>query len=172
VGRYASADEMLEALNNITFIANIVGDSVFAASKQVKAQVEKGEEPEEMRHQEETDRKGKKEKKGKNSGKKIRINKVKLAAVIVALICAIPASNLIVTAISNIGEGREVVVPNFEGLTYEQAQREAEDAKLEIEEGDTVFSSDYDEGQIVSQTPLADTKIKTGRTISVNISKG
>jgi serine/threonine-protein kinase len=56
--------------------------------------------------------------------KKVRINKVKVAAIILALICAIPVSQLILAAIENFGAEKEVTVPELRGMTVAEATEE------------------------------------------------
>lgn len=170
VSRYASADEMLEALNNLTFVTNIVGDSVFAGVRNVKhgnvvstASVKDAEGNKEEQV---------KEKHGKTSKKKFKINKIKVIAAILALLCAIPISHFIVNTINSIGESEDIKVPDLRGMTFAQGEQVALDNKLKLEKGDTVYSSDYEEGMIVSQTPNENAAVKKGKTITVNISKG
>ena len=43
---------------------------------------------------------------------------------------------------------------------------------LKLEVGDEISSSEYEEGEIISQDPNADMTVKEGYTIKVNISKG
>ena len=176
VGRYASADEMLLALENVEFVTNIVGNSVFAARPETQgedlhASTAAGEGEEEMARDGETGKKTKKDKNGKEK-KKFRLNKVKAAAVVLALICAIPVSYLIVSAFSDLGDAKEVIGPNFAGMTLEEAKSEAEGKGLAVEEGEEVYSTDYEIGQIVTQDPVAEAKVKEGKTITVSLSKG
>jgi len=175
VGRYASADEMVDALSNIEFVTNIVGNSVFARAKSPTGIDEEyeGEEDENMGESGNSKKlkKGGKDKKG-NDKKKYKLNKVKVLAVIAALICAIPISYLLVSAFTGGSDANELTVPNFKGMSLEEATLDAETLGLEIEKGDLVFSSTYEEGLIVSQNPEAATKVKEGKTVKVNISKG
>ncbi len=186
VNRYATADAMYIALNSVKHVASIVGDSMFAGSKGYAHQEVRnlsdieGFGHSEMQQdsrfasagkEESTEIEPVKEHKGGKSGKKIRLNKVKIIAVIAALICAIPVSMLIVNGFSGFG-GTEVKVPDFLGMSYEEAEDAAEDVGLKIEKGDEVYSSDYEEGKICSQTPKSGSKVKSGKTVTVNISKG
>ena len=59
-----------------------------------------------------------------------------------------------------------------QGMTMQQAQDLAEKMDIKVKEGDEVISDEVDKGLIVSQTPEAGQTIKTGSTITVNISKG
>lgn len=104
--------------------------------------------------------------------KKVRINKVKVAAIILALICAIPVSQLVLSAIENISADKEVSVPNLVGMTVEEATDTLDKLNLKLEVGDQISSSEYDEGQIVSQDPKAEMTVKEGYTVNVSVSKG
>lgn len=172
VNRFKSADEMADALKNVDLISSIVGDAAYLKM----GRPEKEAEPEKVADSnEEVTNKAKKENATdmkKNGKKKIRFNKLKIAAIIIALICAIPVSGLIFTLVSNLTEAKEVPVPSLAGQTVEEATKTVEALGLKIETGDEVYDSTYSEGEIVSQSPEADSKVKEGKTITVNISKG
>lgn len=69
---------------------------------------------------------------------------------------------------------KEYTVPELLGYTVEELEKDPSvlgDFQLEI--GETIFSEDYEKGEICQQTPEADTKVKDGKTtIKVNISSG
>ena len=104
--------------------------------------------------------------------KKVRINKVKITAIILALICAIPVSQLILSAFDHLTATKEVTVPNLQGMTVEQATEELNKYNLKIKVGDEVTSSQFAAGEIVSQDPKSEMTVKEGFTITVNVSKG
>ncbi|HYE67061.1 MAG TPA: PASTA domain-containing protein, partial [Anaerovoracaceae bacterium] len=110
--------------------------------------------------------------KEKKSKKKVKINKVKVAAIILALICAIPVSQLILSAIDNFTSDKEVTVPDLVGMTVEEATDALKELNLGIKVGDEISSTEYEEGQILSQEPKAEMTVKEGFTIKVNVSKG
>jgi len=114
----------------------------------------------------------KKDMKEKKSKKKVKINKIKVAAIILALICAIPVSQLILSAIDNFASAKEVTVPDLVGMTVEEATDALNELKLEIKVGDEISSTEYEEGQILSQEPKAEMTVKEGFAITVNVSKG
>ncbi|QIB69954.1 Stk1 family PASTA domain-containing Ser/Thr kinase [Aminipila butyrica] len=176
VNRFKSADEMMEALKNVDLISSIVGNSVYLGSRsgegsRAYGNSEPEEEPGTVPIEGST---GKVDKKDKNKGgkKKVRLNKVKVTAIVVALICAIPVSGLIYHLVSNWGANGEITVPDLAGKTVAEAKEELDALGLTLEEGDTVYDSEYDEGQIVSQNPDADSKVKKGKVVVVSISKG
>ncbi|MCL1810597.1 MAG: Stk1 family PASTA domain-containing Ser/Thr kinase, partial [Clostridiales bacterium] len=183
VNRYKSADEMLDELNNLEFVTSIVGDALVGGIRRPAAQTP-GKHAEEIsanvagdadRAAAEQEGKvitGKTGKNGKTGKPKIKLNKLKLLAVALALLCGIPASILIASQIVGSGTGaREVLVPDVRGLTFERAMEELENLGLSIEVGDEVISSEYEDGRVVSQDPAAETPVKGGMIVTVNISK-
>lgn len=178
INRFKSAGEMMDALKNVDLISSIVGDAVYLhAGSMEDGNFEIASAPNE--EQEIIEAKGEvinmgknqleKEKKGK---KKIKFNKIKVMAVVIALICAVPVSGLIYHLVSGMGDGGEIIVPNLAGFTADEAEEKLEELGLVLERGDEVFDSEYEEGQIVSQTPKAEAKVKKGKIVNVSISKG
>ncbi|MBN7772051.1 Stk1 family PASTA domain-containing Ser/Thr kinase [Clostridium aminobutyricum] len=172
VNRFKSADEMADALKNVDLISSIVGEATYLKVGKTEREPEVGRDSaadgegiNKAKKESATDMK-------KNGKKKVRLNKVKIAAIIIALVCAIPVSGLIYALVSGFVSVKEVEVPDLSGQTVEEATKALEDLGLKIETGDQVYDSTYGEGEIVSQSPEADSKVKEGKTITVNISKG
>lgn len=65
-----------------------------------------------------------------------------------------------------------MTVPDLSGMTVSEAEQTLEENGLLLEKGDEVYSNDYEAGEICSQTPESDSKVKKGKTIKVSISKG
>lgn len=178
VNRFKSADEMMEALKNVDLISSIVGDAAYLhGSSGENGGMEFSSEPAYkdgvIEVKGEVVNMGKNQiEKNKGGKRKFKFSKIKITAIVVALICAVPVSGLIYSLISNMGEGGELKVPELSGKTVEEAERMLEDMGLKLEEGDEVYDSEYEEGQIVSQSPTADTKVKKGKLVTVSISKG
>lgn len=158
--RYKSADEMIEDLNNIDFISKIVGDSIFEEVSEGKKADHKESKKEE--HSAEDDR-----------DKKKNANKTKIFIIVAAAV-------IIVAGIIGLGavmgwfggDSEEIEVPDFKGMTLEEATEEAEKWGLKIEKGDEVYSPDQEEGLITSQSPSKGSKVTEGKVITVNISLG
>lgn len=67
----------------------------------------------------------------------------------------------------------EFEVPNVIGMTIEEAETsEKVEGIFEIEEIGKRYSSEYDEGQIIEQSPAVGTAVKNNRVISVFLSSG
>ena len=180
VNRFKSANEMYEALSGIDMEKTIAlgsfghpsGNGLDATimMNAVNGKPQAASHPDsEGDHAGDMRAKDKKEPKAK---KKVKINKIKLAAIALALVCAIPVSQLILSAIEEFGSGKEVAVPDLAGKTVEEATAELEQYGLKLQVGDEITSSDYEKGQIVSQDPEAKMTVKEGYTIKVSVSKG
>lgn len=158
VSRYANVDEIIKELDKIELISAVVGEEAVAPEIRKTDRTELDKQKKEAAA--EKKKRNKKNSEG-NSRKYIIIGAVLLAAVAV------------IASIFVFGGGKgKVVVPDLRGYTYEEAEQELESLGLEIEKGNEVFSDEYDEGQIVSQSPKPDMEVKKGKSIRVNISKG
>ena len=157
VNRYASADELIEALNNLEFIGDIVGPETLIGGGRKIAETD----------YEDGDLDGEKKSKKKNkkplSRKQMTIIGAAVLAVIIGLAIAFATGLL---------GGKTIEAPTFVGMTLEQAQEAAETYDVKVVEGDEVISEEYEKGLIVSQDPMPGEDVKTGSTITVNISKG
>lgn len=175
INRFKSADEMMEALKNVDLISDIVGEAVYIKSAKNES-IEEEQEVQALSKDKSSKGLGAKSKgQGKESKKSsgkpsFKLNKIKVAAIVAALILAVPVSTFIYNILNDRAE--EVEVPDLKGKTLIEAQRELEALGFVLEEGDRVYSSDYEEGIIVSQSPDVGTKGKSGKIISVSISKG
>ncbi len=154
VNRFATVDELIRELDNIEMVSRVVGESAIVPEKKEEKHEKK---PEHQRQ------KPQEQQSHKSRSKKLPI-----------IVGAVAAVALIVVGILIFGGGdkNEVKVPDLTNMTYEEAEAELTELGLEIEMGNEVFSDEYDEGKIVSQSPKADMKVKKGKVIRVNISKG
>ena len=64
------------------------------------------------------------------------------------------------------------MLPDLKGLTFDEAKEQLNAKGLGIKNAGTVASDQYDEGQIVSQTPDALTKAEANTTVEVTLSSG
>lgn len=60
---------------------------------------------------------------------------------------------------------KEITVPDFTNLTFEEAQFEASHAGVRVEIGDSVFVRRMKKGAVFAQNPKAGSKVKKGRRI-------
>ncbi len=159
--RYKTADEMIEDLDNIEFITKVMGGS---APKTASADASEEETDGDLKKADERES-------HINSRKKS--NKTKIFIIVAAVIVAVAGLVGIGFATGLFSGGDdEIDVPNFKGMTLDEAREKAEESGLVIEEGDEVYSADQEEGLITSQTPSAGAKVGEGTVITVNISLG
>ena len=175
--RYKSADEMLEALKNVEFVTQMVGDRVFAGEKDNKLRHDENvvapvNNKREDREQEmvvvpANSRKPKSKTDDSKKKKKIAIIIGIAAAAILILFGILYVSGIIG------GSGKEVVVPDVKGMSYSEAKEVLEEKGLKIEKADEpIASQKIEKGKIVSQTPSKNSKVKKGRTVRVILSAG
>ena len=169
VNRFASADELIEALNNLEFVSTVVGDSVLVNGRNQNDRrgpiAETDYDDGEDEYVDERDRNRKKNKKSMSKKKKRII--ISASAVAAALVLF-----LIIGFATGLFGGKDIEAPDFKNMTLKEAKLAAKEYKLHIKKGDEVVSEDVEKGKIVSQDPEAGTTIKTGSTITVNISNG
>ncbi len=182
VNRYASADELIEALNNLEFVGSVVGSSVLMGGNngepQDRMQAD-GQGPiaetdyDDGEDEYEEDRAGKGKKKDKNKNKKKPMDKKKKMIIIGSCVAAgILIIGLIAAAALGAFGGKEIEAPNFKNMTLEEAKDAAKEYNIKVKKGDEVISEEVEKGKIVSQDPKAGEMVKEGGTIKVNISIG
>ena len=175
--RYKSVDEMLEALKNVEFVTQMVGDRVFAAESEPKPRRDENlvapvmssrreDREQEMVIAPANPRKPKAKSDDKKKKKRAIIIGV-AAAVILALFGILYVSGIIG------GGGKEVTVPDVKGMSYSEAKVVLEAKGLKIQKADEpIASQKIEKGKIVSQTPSKNSKVKKGRTVRVILSAG
>lgn len=109
---------------------------------------------------------------GNKHGKVKKVNKKKIGIVVAALLIAIPLSIFLVNSLLDMNTLKEVIVPGLEGKTVEEAQTEVEGLGLDLQIANELNSAEYEAGQIISQDPAAEMKVKEGYVIKVTVSKG
>lgn len=105
-----------------------------------------------------------------------RVNWSVITAVGVVLLFLVGVGFVLwLTLFSNIlgGQDPTYAVPSVTGMTLAEAREIAQNGGFTIEEGETIHHDTVPEGQIISQSPEADTSVKAGeRIITVIISGG
>ncbi|MBR2735932.1 MAG: Stk1 family PASTA domain-containing Ser/Thr kinase [Firmicutes bacterium] len=107
----------------------------------------------------------KRKKKKKNSSRK-----VKVLGIILALVCAIPLSMLLLHALGTLGDDT-VAIPDVLGMTEQQAAEKLQDKGLEYELGTSVYSNKYEEGEVCNIEPEAGTHVKEGYTVTLRLAR-
>lgn len=176
INRYKSADEMLEALSNLEYVTGIVGDAAVGGTRRQANSSQDISTEDSDKTGNDGEGADKMTKKGKDGKPKFRVNKLKLLAVILALLCGVPASIFLASHMISAMSGKEeavqeITTPDVVGLSYEKADEELSNVGLVIQMGDEVISNEYDDGSVVSQDPEANSSVKSGQTVTVNVSK-
>lgn len=83
-----------------------------------------------------------------------------------------PKGSKIVITVSNGSEKKETSVPNIYGLTKEDAITSIEGAKLEVGNVSEEYHETIPEGQVISQSPVANSPIEEGESVDFVVSKG
>lgn len=175
--RYKSADEMLEALKNVEFVTQMVGDRVFAGETDNKPRRDESlVAPVMGSRREDRDQEmviapvNPRKPKAKSDDKKKKKRAIIIGIVAVAILALFGI--LFVSGVIG-GGSKEVTVPDVKGMSYSEAKEVLEAKGLKIEKADEpIASQKIEKGKIVSQTPSKNSKVKKGRTVRVIISAG
>ena len=171
--RFSNADEMLEALENVEHIHSILGKLVYTGTSAETNDDGYDADSDGLSNSIGTKKDKKNQGKSNGKGGKKKWTQSKAIPIILALLIALPVSLGIYHLVTQGGfGGKTLPVPNFAGMILEEAEALAEKSGLAIETGDIVYSDLYDEGEIVSQSPFAETMVKEGHTVKVNLSRG
>lgn len=146
--RFRDCGELIDALNDVELVSRVVGNNFQKQPLQEEQRrVSAGAEE--------------KRRRGSSRRKAWIIALIIAAAVLIVLgICY--ATGVI---------GNKVNVPDVRGMTYSQAKSVLSSAHLQIRRGEEVYSEEYNDGEITSQNPEAQTKAQKGSTVVVNICK-
>ena len=83
-----------------------------------------------------------------------------------------PKGSKVVITVSNGSEKKETSVPNIYGLTKEEAVTSIEGAKLKVGNVSEEHHETMPEGQVISQSPAANSTIEEGQSVDFVVSKG
>ena len=85
-----------------------------------------------------------------------------------AIICVVLLVGVIIFLNVVTQHNRELAVPDFRGMTVQEAQAVAEDAGIRVEVIDSVYSQ-RNRGKIMSHTPAAGVMVKNGRRVLLTV---
>ena len=159
--RYANADELIQELENISFVTNVAGQTIFEPSDVIEKRNKRRREYEKDIEEEFEARERERKKKAR---KRLIII---LAAVLFLLIIGGLAAAWKMGVFSS-----TKAAPDLMDLTLEEATKKAEEEGFKVKQGKDIYSSDYAEGRICLQDPEPGTEMAKEGTITVNLSKG
>ena len=159
--RYANADELIEDLDNISFVTNVAGPGLFESSdleeKRKKRKMEIEKDIEEVVEARELEKRRKKRK----------------AIAITAAILIVVGAFIGGYAAWRMGVFSPTkAAPDLLDCTLEEATQRAQDQGFKVKQGKDVYSSEYAEGRVCIQDPEPGTEIPKESTITINLSKG
>ena len=170
--RYQSATEMLKDLNMA--LKDPDGDFVKTASNDMAYTQRIDTISEEAINNRSNQNEGKEEKKKGKIGQFFQKHKALKIILIILLIIAIPVAGFFGTqAILNAGRADDVALPNFVEMTREEAENAATAAGLQLEVSEE-YSSDVEEGKVISQDPayMDGYTVKENSTVKIAVSLG
>lgn len=159
--RYANADELIEDLDNISFVTNVAGPGLFENTdieekrKKRKQEIEKDiEEVVQARERE-------------NKRKKRKI--IAITAAILIIVGAF-AGGYAAWKMGMFSPTK--AAPDLLDCTLDEAMAKAQEQGFKIKQGKDVYSSEYTEGRVCIQDPEPGTEVPKESTITINLSKG
>ncbi len=159
--RYASAEELIQDLDNISFVTNIAADSIFESTEVVEKRNKRKQDLEknieEVVEARERDRK-----------KKHR----KTLAIVTAVILLLCAAGGAFAAWKMGVFSSTKAAPDLLDKTFEEATAIAESEGFKVKKGKDIYSSEYAEGRICQQDPEPGVEMPKEGTITINVSKG
>ena len=167
--RFDSADEMIDALDKMEVVNRVVGDSIYDGAEELNEAYDNYDNYDTYSFgREELNKEAGRNKKSKGKGSK---NKKKIAIIAAAVIVALAALVGIGFA-TGLFDKKDIEVPDFRGMTIEEAEDKAEDLGIEVKIGKYEFSTEYEQEQIMDQDPNHGEMVAKGDTVTVDISKG
>ena len=159
--RYANADELIQELENISFVTTVTDGTIFESSEVKEKRNKRREEYEKEVEKEVEERERERKKKSR-----------KKAAIIIAVILVLAAAAGGFTAWKMGAFSDTMETPDLLDMTLEEATAYAEESGIRIKQGKDIYSSDYAEGRVCLQDPEPGTEMPKGGVIRINVSKG
>ena len=159
--RYANADELIQELDNISFVTNVASDNlIFSKTTEEKSKQRRRDFERDVEEEVEAREKDRKKRNKKKAG---------IIAAIVAVLCLIGAG--VVAWQSGVFSPTKQA-PDLLDMTLEEATAKAEEEGFKIKQGKDIYSSEYAEGRVCLQDPEPGVETPKEGTITVNLSKG
>ena len=159
--RYANADELIQELENISFVTTVTDGTIFESSEVKEKRNKRREEYEKEVEKEVEERERERKKKSR-----------KKAAIIIAVILVLAAAAGGFAAWKMGAFSDTMETPDLLDMTLEEATAYAEESGIRIKQGKDIYSSDYAEGRVCLQAPEPGTEMPKGGVIRINVSKG
>ncbi|MDR2089096.1 MAG: Stk1 family PASTA domain-containing Ser/Thr kinase [Clostridiales Family XIII bacterium] len=171
INRFKSADDVFEALENVNFVTGIIENSEVAEKMRQSARDDAAEGGGTGGDGAEKKKKMKTSKDKRKTPDERHI-RLRLLAVLLALVCAIPVSYFIYEGMQLLKAPSEIELPSVLGMTEADAQKKLADLGLELLVADRAYSEEYAEGLIASQDRPEGSTVKEGFKLRVSLSRG
>ena len=159
--RYANADELIQELENISFVTTVTDGTMFESSEVTEKRNKRREQYEREVEKEVEERERERKKRSR-----------KKAAVIIAVLLVLAAAGAGFAAWKMGVFSDTMPAPDLLDMTLEDATAYAEENGIRLKQGKDVYSSDYSEGRVCLQDPEPGADMPKGGAIRVNLSKG
>ncbi len=159
--RYSNADELIQELENISFVTNVTDGTMFESSEVTEKRNKRREQYEKEVEKEVEERERERKKKNR-----------KKAAIIIAVVLVLAAIGGGIAAWRMGVFSDTMAAPDLLDMTLEEATKYAEENGIRIKRGKDVYSSDYAEGRVCLQDPEPGADMPKGGAIRINLSKG
>lgn len=159
--RYANADELIQELENISFVTTVTDGTIFESSEVKEKRNKRREEYEKEVEKEVEERERERKKKSR-----------KKAAIIIAVLLVLAAAGAGFAAWKMGTFSDTKAAPDLLDMTLEEATAYAEEEGFRLKQGKDIYSSDYAEGRVCLQDPEPGTEMPKGGVIKINLSKG
>ena len=159
--RYANADELIQELENISFVTNVTSENpIFSKTTEEKSKQRRRDFERDVEEEVEArERKRRKQRKKRTAV---------LLIVALVIICAAAGAAAWHSGVFSSTKA----APDLMDLTYNEAVRAAEEEGFKVKQGKDIFSSEYAEGRVCLQDPEPGVETPKEGTITINLSKG
>ncbi|MBO5513855.1 MAG: Stk1 family PASTA domain-containing Ser/Thr kinase [Mogibacterium sp.] len=159
--RYANADELIQELDNISFVTNVASDNlIFSKTTEEKNNKRRRDFERDVEEEVEAREKDRKKKNKKRAA---------IIAAVIAVLCLIGGG--VIAWQSGVFSPTKQA-PDLLDMTLEEATAKAEEEGFKIKQGKDIYSSEYAEGRVCLQDPEPGVETPKEGTITVNLSKG
>ena len=159
--RYANADELIQELENISFVTTVTDGTMFESSEVTEKRRKRNEDLEKNIEKAVEERERERKKRSRKT----------IAIIAVAVLLLAAAGSAFAAWRMGVFSPTKAA-PDLLDMTLEEATKTAEEEGFRIKQGKDIYSSDYAEGRVCLQDPTPGSEMAKEGTITINLSKG
>ena len=159
--RYASADELIQDLDNVSFVTSIAPDSIFTSTSVLEKQNKRKEDQEKIIEE---------VVEAKERERKKRQRRALAVTAAIILFLGAMAGGYAAWKMGVFSSTK--AAPDLLDYTYDEAVELAESEGFTVKKGKDIYSTDYAEGRVCLQDPEPGVEMPKEGTITINVSKG